>query len=78
MSPFFTVRSARKDGRDVVVMRCRDNPPDCIVECDVYPATNGHSGRFSCGPYTFASRDEAEGFVDEALRALASLGCDVS
>jgi hypothetical protein len=30
------------------------------------------------GPYRFATRADADAFIDEAVRALEHLGCDVS
>jgi uncharacterized protein YjhX (UPF0386 family) len=71
-------RTAKKDGRRVVIMRCFDRDGACIVECDVYPTNSLRVEPLHPGPYTFTSRDEASGFIEEALLALEYLGCDIS
>jgi len=71
-------RTAKKDGRRVVIMRCFDRDDSCLVECDVYPTNSLRVEPLHPGPYTFASRDEASGFIEEALLALEYLGCDIS
>jgi hypothetical protein len=71
-------RTAKKDGRRVVIMRCFDRDGACIVECDVYPTNSLRVEPLHPGPYTFGSRDEATGFIEEALLALEYLGCDIS
>jgi hypothetical protein len=71
-------RTAKKDGRRVVIMRCFDRDDAVIVECDVYPTNSLRVEPLHPGPYTFASHDEASGFIEEALLALEYLGCDIS
>jgi hypothetical protein len=71
-------RTAKKDGRRVVILRCFDRDDSCIVECDVYPTNSLRVEPLHPGPYTFTSRDEASGFIEEALLALEYLGCDIS
>ena len=71
-------RTAKKDGRRVVILRCFDRDDACIVECDVYPTNSLRVEPLHPGPDTFASRDEASGFIEEALLALEYLGCDIS
>jgi hypothetical protein len=71
-------RTAKKDGRRVVILRCFDRDDACIVECDVYPTNSLRVEPLHPGPYTFASHDEASGFIEEALLALEYLGCDIS
>ena len=71
-------RTAKKDGRRVVILRCFDRDDQCIVECDVYPTNSLRVEPLHPGPYTFTSRDEASGFIEEALLALEYLGCDIS
>jgi hypothetical protein len=71
-------RTAKKDGRRVVILRCFDREEGTIVECDVYPTNSLRVEPLHPGPYTFASRDEASAYIDEALLALEYLGCDIS
>lgn len=71
-------RSARKDGREVVALRCVDTGAGgFVVECDVYPVDAVRVEPLRPGPYTFATRGEAEAFLDEAGKALTYLGCDL-
>lgn len=72
------IRTARNDGREVVTMRCAPDGDFWMVECDVYPVDGLRVEPLRPGPYRFASRDEAEGFMGEAARALEYLGCDVA
>jgi hypothetical protein len=72
------VRSARKDGRQVVTLRCVDEGGECVVECEVYPVSGLRVEPLRPGPYRFANADEAGAFMDEAVQALTYLGCDVS
>ena len=78
ISPELFHRTAKKDGRRVVILRCFDRDDACIVECDVYPTNSLRVEPLHPGPYTFTSRDEASGFIEEALLALEYLGCDIS
>jgi hypothetical protein len=71
-------RTAKKDGRRVVIMRCFDREDSCLVECDVYPTNSLRVEPLHPGPYTFTTRDDASGFIEEALLALEYLGCDIS
>jgi hypothetical protein len=71
-------RSARKDGREIVALRCVDADGAFVVECDVYPVSGLRVEPLRPGPYRFATRNEADAFLDEAVRALEYLGCDVS
>jgi hypothetical protein len=50
----------------------------CAVECEVYPVSGLRVDPLIPGPYTFATPDEATGFVAEAVRALTYLGCEES
>ena len=72
------VRSARKDGRQVLTLRCVQAGTDFIVECEVYPVSGLRVEPLRPGPYRFASRDQATIFIDEAAQALTYLGCEVS
>jgi len=71
------VRSAKKDGRQVVTMRLIEGAAgETLVECDVYPVDSMRVKPIKPGPYPFGSRREADRFVEETSRALEYLGCD--
>ena len=73
------VRSAKKDGRQVVTIRLVESPTgETVVECDVYPVDSMRVKPIRPGPYAFASRREADRFIEETSRALEYLGCDVA
>jgi hypothetical protein len=72
-----SVRTARKDGREVVSLRCVGRDGAYAVECEVYPVGALQIDALSRGPYRFESLTEANAFLDEAVRALGYLGCDV-
>lgn len=71
-------RSARKDGREIVALRCVEANGGVAIECDVYPVDGLRVEPLRPGPYRFASREEADAFIAEAVRALEHLGCEVS
>jgi hypothetical protein len=71
-------RSARKDGREIVTMRCVESGGGFVIECDVYPVNGLRVDPLRPGPYRFATRDQANAFIDEAVRALTYLGCEIS
>ncbi len=73
-----SVRTARKDGRQVVSLRSLERGGACIVECEVYPVGGLAIDPLTPGPYAFATVPEASRFIDEALQALMYLGCDVA
>jgi hypothetical protein len=71
-------RSARKDGREVVALRCVDTGANgYVVECDVYPVDAVRVEPLRPGPYRFATRAQADAFLDEAAKALTYLGCEL-
>jgi hypothetical protein len=72
------VRTARKDGKQVVTIRSVARGDECVVECEVYPVAGLHVDPLRPGPYRFKSEDDAARFVDEATQALTYLGCQVS
>ena len=72
------VRTARKEGRQVVTMRSVERGGECVVECEVYPVSGLHVDPLRPGPYRFATEQDALVFVEEASQALTYLGCDVS
>jgi hypothetical protein len=71
-------RSATKDGREVVALRCVESDGAFVIECDVYPVDGLRVEPLRPGPYRFSARSEADAFMDEAGLALTYLGCDVS
>ena len=71
-------RSARKDGREIVALRCVQANGGFAIECDVYPVDGLRVEPLRPGPYRFGSREEANAFIAEAVRALEYLGCEVS
>ncbi len=73
-----TVRSAHKDGREVVTLRCVEADGECVVECAVQPVSGTLAEPLRPGPYRFSEREQAHAFIDEAMQALVYLGCDVS
>jgi hypothetical protein len=73
-----TARTARKDGKQVVSLRCIEMNGEAIVECEVYPVSGLQVEPLRPGPYRFRTRDEAGAFIDEAMQALTYLGCDTS
>jgi hypothetical protein len=72
------VRTARKDGRQVVTLRRADADGQVVVECEVYPVNSLRVEPIRPGPYTFETEDGANAFVEETARALEYLGCAVS
>jgi hypothetical protein len=72
------LRTARKDGRQVVTLRRADVDGQVVVECEVYPVNSLRVEPIRPGPYRFETEDEANGFVEETARALEYLGCAVS
>jgi hypothetical protein len=71
-------RSARKDGREIVTMRCVEDHGGFLIECDVYPAGGLRVEPLRPGPYRFGTRSEADAFISEVVDCLTYLGCDVS
>jgi hypothetical protein len=71
------VRTARKDGRQVVTLRRADADGQFVVHCEIYPVNSLRVEPIRPGPYTFHSEDEAATFVEETSRALEYLGCTV-
>jgi hypothetical protein len=69
-------RSARKEGREIVTLRCVEADGAFVIECDVYPADGLRVEPLRPGPYRFPTRAEADAFIDETVKALTYLGCD--
>lgn len=70
-------RHARKDGREVAVLKAIDYGDSCVVEAEVFPPGAASAGPTRPGPYTFGTAGEATAFVTEAVEALMYLGCDI-
>ena len=71
-------RSARKDGREVVALRCVNTGGMFVIECDVYPVDAVRVEPLRPGPYRFAKREQADEFIAEVTTSLEYLGCEVS
>ena len=71
-------RSARKDGREVVALRCVNTGGTFVIECDVYPVDAVRVEPLRPGPYRFAKREQADEFIAEITTSLEYLGCEVS
>lgn len=72
------LRSARKDGRELVRLRYVEQPTGFLVECEVYPIGGLRVEPLRPGPYKFGTRDEADTFIRETVSILEYLGCDVT
>jgi 5-carboxymethyl-2-hydroxymuconate isomerase len=72
------LRSARKDGRELVRMRYVEEVNAFLVECEVYPVDGLRVEPLRPGPYRFGTRDEADTFIRETITILEYLGCDVT
>jgi hypothetical protein len=71
-------RTARKEGRQVATLRRLTLGTQYIVESDVYPVGTMRVEPMRPGPYVFATREEANAFIEQATQALEYLGCEVS
>jgi 5-carboxymethyl-2-hydroxymuconate isomerase len=72
------LRSARRDGREIVRMRYVELTDGYLVECEVYPVGGLRVEPLRPGPYRFGSRDEADAFIRETVTILEYLGCSVT
>jgi hypothetical protein len=72
------LRSARKDGRELVRMRHVAQGEGFLVECEVYPVGGLRVEPLRPGPYHFATREEADTFIRETVTILEHLGCEVT
>jgi hypothetical protein len=71
-------RLARKDGREIVTLRCVEDHGGFLIECDVYPADGLRVEPLRPGPYRFGTRGEADAFISEVVTCLTYLGCEIS
>jgi hypothetical protein len=72
------VRTARKDGRQVVTLRRANVEGQVVVQCEVYPVNSLRVEPIRPGPYRFETEEAANAFVEETGRTLEYLGCTVS
>ena len=72
------LRSARKEGRELVRLRYVEEQAAFLVECEVYPVDGLRVEPRRPGPYRFGTRDEADTFIRETITILEYLGCDVT
>ena len=72
------VRRVSRENRQVATLRCAERGGQWLVACEVYPLNTMRVEPLRLGPHAFATRQEAERFVDEAVGAFEYLGCDLS
>ena len=72
------LRSARKDGREIVRLRFVEEQNAFLIECVVYPVDGLRVEPLRPGPYRFGTRDDADTFIRETITILEYLGCDVT
>jgi hypothetical protein len=72
------LRSARKDGRELLLLRYVEEQNGFLVECEVYPVDGLRVEPLRPGPYRFGTRDDADTFIRETITILEYLGCDVT
>ena len=72
------LRSARKDGRELVRLRYVEEQSTFLIECEVYPLGGLRVEPLRPGPYRFRTRDDADTFIRETITILEYLGCDVT
>jgi hypothetical protein len=72
------LRSARKEGRELVRLRYVEEQNGFLVECEVYPVDGLRVEPLRPGPYRFETRDDADTFIRETITILEYLGCDVT
>jgi 5-carboxymethyl-2-hydroxymuconate isomerase len=72
------LRSARKDGREIVRLRFVEEQNAFLVECEVYPVGGLRVEPLRPGPYRFGTLDDADMFIRETITILEYLGCDVT
>jgi hypothetical protein len=72
------LRSARKDGREILRMRYAEESTGFLIECEVYPVGGLRVEPLRPGPYRFVKRDDADAFLRETVTILEYLGCDVT
>lgn len=72
------LRSARKDGREILRLRYVEEPTGFVIECEVYPVGGLRVEPLRPGPYRFGERAAADAFVRETVAILEHLGCNVT
>ena len=71
-------RTAKKEGRQVATLRRLALGSQFIVESDVYPVGTMRVEPMRPGPYVFATREEANAFIEQTTLALEYLGCEIA
>jgi hypothetical protein len=71
-------RTAKKEGRQVATLRRLALGSQYIVESDVYPVGTMRVDPMRPGPYVFATKEEANAFIEQTTQALEYLGCEVT
>ena len=72
------LRSARKEGREIIRLRYVEEVNGYLIECEVYPLGGLRVEPLRPGPYRFATRNDADLFIRETVTILEYLGCDVT
>jgi hypothetical protein len=72
------LRSARKDGREIVRLRLVEDGAGFLVECEVYSVGGLRVEPLRPGPYRFLRRAEADTFIRETVTILGYLGCELT
>jgi hypothetical protein len=72
------LRSARKEGRELVRIRYVEEIDGYLIECEVYPVDGLRVEPLRPGPYRFKKREEADSFIRETVTILEYFGCDVT
>lgn len=72
------LRSARRDGREIVRLRYVEDTDGYVIECEVYPVGGLRVEPLRPGPYRFPTRTDAATFIRETVTILEYLGCDVT
>jgi hypothetical protein len=71
-------REVRKDGRQIVLLSGIEREKGAVtVEASVFPVGSKAGAEPRRRPFSFATRDQALRFVDDALDALEYLDCQV-
>ena len=70
-------REARKDGRVVLTLRCARSGDGYVVAAEAFPLDGTLGTPPDRRSYSFDDRQDAELFVNDAVRALEYLGCTI-
>ena len=64
------LRSARKEGRELVRLRSVEEQAGFLVACEVYPVAGQRGEPLRPGPDRFGTREEADTFIRETITIL--------